>query len=150
MGLIKIAAPLGAFVSAGKALLKNKIFRNSLIGSAAGATGGALINSDNSNRTSNILKGGLIGGLIGGAGTVGRGMYKNIHPGIGPKMTMGGAFKNEMSSFKDIKNRFTRAKDVLNRKGMKVGAENRLAKGKKMADKVKPLGPSASEDYHYE
>ena len=41
------------------------------------------------------------------------------------------AFKNEMSSFKDIKNRFTRAKDVLNRKGMKVGAENRLAKGKK-------------------
>ena len=140
MSLIKVAAPWGAFISAGKTLgktlIKNNVTRNALIGAGVGAAGGAIAAQDG-NRLSGALKGGFAGGVLGGTATSGFNIYKNMNPGVGPKMTFSGALRNEGTSLANIAKqtsaRFDKATDVLNRQKMKLGTEGRTKL--KFADK---------------
>ena len=142
MSLVKIAAPIGALVSAGmsagKVLLKNNVVRNTLIGGGIGAVTGAATAQDGQ-RLSGAFKGGLIGSTAGGVGTAGFKMYKNMTPAVGPKPTFMGALRSEGASLKNTfsatSDRFKKVTDVLNRKNMKVGTEGRTKL--KSADKFR-------------
>lgn len=146
MSLIKIAAPWGAFLSASKKMLGNKVIRNAAIGGTAGAIGGA-INSEDGHRLSGSFKGGLLGAAIGGGSTAGFNISKNIKNG----MTVSDSFRAEGSALNKTINltkaRFNRASDVLGRKAMPVGSPNRIMNiggSSNFGKGIKPQAMSAS------